>query len=125
MEENWQVEALQETSTAEERRATAKARLGVWGLGCPNCAARVRNRLISLTGVIDAEVDHRLGIAEVIFNPDLVQAEALVDAVFQAGRGRGQVYLAQLWGLSYGEAPGSPLGLAMAGQICQRESIRP
>lgn len=115
---------LQETPTAEKQQVTAKARLGVWGLGCPNCAVRVRTSLLSLTGVLDAIVDHRRGIAEVIFNPDLVHAEALVDAVFQTGKGNGHVYLAQLWGRSYGGTLGKALGPRQAGPAAAGQVVR-
>jgi copper chaperone CopZ len=54
-------------------------------MGCPNCAARVRNSLISLKGVVDAEVDHTIGMAEVVFNPSLTAIPALIEAVARAG----------------------------------------
>ena len=59
--------------------------LGVRGMGCPNCAARVRNRLLGLKGVTEADVDHFTGTADVEFNPNLVTIATLFDAVAQAG----------------------------------------
>ncbi|MBM2848780.1 MAG: heavy metal translocating P-type ATPase [Anaerolineales bacterium] len=85
MDENCHVEPLQKTATAEEQQTTTSALLAVWGMGCPNCAARVRNSLISLKGVVDAEVDHTIGMAEVVFNPSLTAIPALIEAVARAG----------------------------------------
>lgn len=85
MDESCHVELLQKTATAEEQQATAVILLGVQGMGCPNCAARVRNGLLTLTGVTEAEVDHITGTAHVEFNPDLVNIQALCEAVAGAG----------------------------------------
>ena len=85
MDENCHVELLQKTATAEEQQTTTSALLAVWGMGCPNCAARVRNSLLALHGVINAEVDHTIGMAEVVFNPSLTAIPALIEAVTRAG----------------------------------------
>ena len=79
------VELIQKIATLEERQATAVILLGVEGMGCPNCAARVRNGLLALNGVTEAEVDHFTGTALVEFNPDLVTIRALCEAVAGAG----------------------------------------
>ena len=65
-------------------------------MGCPNCAARVRNSLIALTGVVEAYVDHTAGMAQVNFNPNLTNLPALVEAVAQAGGDGRHEYRAQL-----------------------------
>jgi copper chaperone CopZ len=85
MDENCHVEPVQKIATAEEQQATTLIMFGVQGLGCPNCAARVRNSLLRLTGVTEADVDHITGTADVEFNPQLVTIAALFDAVAQAG----------------------------------------
>jgi copper chaperone CopZ len=85
MDENCHVEPLQKTATAEEQQTTTSALLAVWGMGCPNCAARVRNSLLAVHGVIDAKVDHNIGMADVVFNPSLTAIPALIDAVARAG----------------------------------------
>jgi copper chaperone CopZ len=54
-------------------------------MGCPNCAARVRNSLLGLKGVTEADVDHLTGTADVEFNPNLVEVSALLEAVAGAG----------------------------------------
>ena len=51
MDENCYVDPIQKIVTAEERTATATTLLAVSGMGCPNCAARVRNSLLRLNGV--------------------------------------------------------------------------
>ena len=85
MDENCHVEPMQKISTVEEQQATALIMLGVQGMGCPNCAARVRNSLLGLKGVTEADVDHLTGTAGVEFNPNLVAVPALLEAVRQAG----------------------------------------
>ena len=95
MDENCHVELLQKTVTAEEQQTTTSALLAVWGMGCPNCAARVRNSLLLLHGVIDAEVDHIAGLAQVNFNPNLTTIPALIEAVARAGGDGRHTYRAQ------------------------------
>ncbi len=95
MDENCHVEPLQKTATSEEQQTTTSALLAVWGMGCPNCAARVRNSLLSLKGVVDAKVDHTIGIAEVVFNPNLATTPALIEAVGRAGGDGRHEYRAQ------------------------------
>jgi copper chaperone CopZ len=85
MDENCHVEPMQKIATVEEQQATALIMLGVQGMGCPNCAARVRNSLLRLKGVTEADVDHLTGTADVEFNPNLVAVPALLEAVAQAG----------------------------------------
>jgi len=85
MDEQCHVEPLQKVASADERSKTSWTLLAVYGMGCPNCANRVRNSLISLNGVMEAYVDHTMGIADVEFNPDLVTIPALIDVVARAG----------------------------------------
>ncbi len=85
MDENCHVEPLQKVATVDERTNTTWTLLAVHGMGCPNCANRVRNSLITLNGVIEACVDHVRGLADVEFNPNLVTIPALIDAVARAG----------------------------------------
>lgn len=85
MDETCHVEPMQKIVTVEEQQATALILLGVRGMGCPNCAARVRNGLLELKGVTEADVDHLTGTAHVEFNPNLVTIPALFEAVAGAG----------------------------------------
>lgn len=85
MDDNCHVEPVQKIVTDIERNKVETALLAVWGMGCPNCANRVRNSLLSLNGVIHVYVTHEYGFAEVAYNPDLASVELLVGAVAQAG----------------------------------------
>lgn len=85
MDANCHVDPIQKTPSTEERAAVQTTLLAVRGLGCPNCASRVRNSLLSLNGVADAYVNHATGTAEVEFNPNLTDIAALVNVVAQAG----------------------------------------
>ena len=96
MDENCHVEPIRKTATSDEQQTVTTALLAVWGMGCPNCAARVRNSLIALTGVVEAYVDHTAGMAQVNFNPNLTNLPALVEAVAQAGGDGRHEYRAQL-----------------------------
>lgn len=97
MDENCHVDPIQKMPTAEEQATIQTVLLAVRGLGCPNCAARVRNSLLSLNGVIDAEVSHTIGVARVEFNPDLTDIPALANAVAQAGGDGRHEYRAWAW----------------------------
>lgn len=83
--ENCHVEPIFKKPTSHEMGQVKHARLLVQGMGCVNCAARVRNSLISQEGVLDAQVDHFTGNANVTFNPTLIGPTELEHAVAQAG----------------------------------------
>ncbi len=85
MHENCHVAPLQKIASPEEQQATASALLAVEGMGCPNCAARVRNSLLTLTGVVEAQVLLDRALVDVTYNPHLADIRALVNAVAQAG----------------------------------------
>lgn len=97
MEENCYVEPVQKTITAEERQNIETALLTVWGMGCPNCEARIRNSLLSLTGVVNAHVDRIAGVAGVNFNSNMVTIEELITAVSSAGNDGRHEYNARLF----------------------------
>jgi copper chaperone CopZ len=85
MNDNCHVDPIEKNATSEERKTVKRLVLAVRGMGCPNCATRVHNSLVALTGVINAYVDHITGTAEVEFNPQMVAIPALVSAVAKAG----------------------------------------
>lgn len=85
MDDNCHVEPIKKIATVDERQKVETVVLAVWGMGCPNCASRVRNSLLMLNGVVDAFVDHTAGAAQVSYNPDLASVEALIGAVARAG----------------------------------------
>ncbi len=90
------VEPLAKAPSVQEQANKMSVFLAVWGMGCPRCATRVHNGLVSVSGVIDAYVDHQAGLAWVIFNPDMVMPDRLLDAVAHAGDGAHHNYVAAL-----------------------------
>ncbi len=70
--------------------------LGVSGMGCPTCTIRVRNGLLSLGGVLSADVFLQNGVAVVAFDPSLVTVDNLVSAVAGAGNDGRHNYEAHL-----------------------------
>lgn len=95
MRENYYVNPIQKTATAGEHRKVDIALLSVSGMCYPNCAAHVRNSLLTLNGVINANVDRAIGIAGVAYNPELVTVEMLLSAVASAGNDGRNVYSAR------------------------------
>lgn len=79
------VEPTVRQASVEERSNIVDAWLVVYGMGCPNCAARVRNSLLMRTGVVKADVDHVSGSAHVYYNPEMVTEDSLKGAVALAG----------------------------------------
>lgn len=77
------------------RRRTARTvHLALAGMGCPNCATRVRNALLDVDGVVDAEVDLPAALAKVWYVVDRVAEEDLVASVRRAGHDSNHRYLA-------------------------------
>ena len=70
--------------------------LAVKGMGCPNCAARVNNSLLSLNGVVEANVYFEQGFAAVAYDPTRVGVPAMVQAVARTGRESGHSYEARV-----------------------------
>ncbi|HEX7000104.1 MAG TPA: heavy-metal-associated domain-containing protein [Trueperaceae bacterium] len=81
------------------------------GLGCPTCATRVRNALVGVQGVLDADVRVRPQHASVIYDSSRTYPERLMAAVIEAGSRSGHRYLARVirvrllgpWGRFAGE----------------------
>ncbi len=97
MDENCHVEPIyKDAISADELRNADSALLGVWGMGCPNCAMRVRNSLLSVEGVLGADVYLNMALAEVRYDNRKVLPDALVDAVSRAGNDGRHEYRAQL-----------------------------
>lgn len=68
--------------------------LGVSGMGCINCANRVRNALLLAPGVLAAEIDLPSGLATVAFDARKVDLAEMIAAVARAGHGTRHVYRA-------------------------------
>ncbi len=96
MEENCHVEPINKTATADQIMNADQALLTVLGMGCSNCATRVRNSLLALDGVYAADVYLNMGVAEVRFDKQKISALSLVEAVSRAGNDVGHEYRAEL-----------------------------
>jgi len=82
--ENCHVEPLEKPL---DEAALDKARavyLAVWGMGCPHCAMRVRNGLLSLEHVLFADVSLEKGLAIAAYDPERVSSDDLMMAVAMA-----------------------------------------
>jgi copper chaperone CopZ len=98
MDANCHVEPVLKVITSDERKNLTTVGLAVWGMGCPNCATRVRNGLLTLTGVVEADVDHTTGVAFVEYSQDLVSMPDMLQAVAQAGDDNRHKYVAMFLG---------------------------
>ena len=96
MDENCYVEPINKTALDSVIHNADSALLSVSGMGCQNCATRVRNSLLSLDGVIHAEIYLNMGMAEVFFDEKKVSVEALVGTVARAGNDGRHQYLAEV-----------------------------
>lgn len=85
MSDNCHVSPIEKMASPDELQSTVIAHLAIFGMGCPRCATRVRNSLLTIYGVRDAEVDHVAGMGQVMFSPNLTTISAILDAVAQAG----------------------------------------
>ena len=85
MDESCYVEPINKTASADQLRKADSALLAVRGMGCENCATRVRNSLLALDGVYTADIYLNMAMAEVSFDSQKVSAQMLVEAVTRAG----------------------------------------
>jgi len=97
MDENCHVEPIyKDAVSAETLRNADSALLAVWGMGCENCATRVRNSLLSVDGVLGVDVYLNMAMAEVRYDSKKILPEVLVNAVARAGNDGHHEYRAQL-----------------------------
>lgn len=86
--------AVRIVSESEKRRART-VHLAVAGMGCINCANRVRNALLEVEGVVDVDVDCRGGLTTVWCRRDAgPKTGDLTAAVAECGRRSHHRYLA-------------------------------
>lgn len=85
MDEDGYADPPEQTPPNDDQACLRITRLVVWGMYCPNCATRVHCSLVALNGVIEAHVDHTVGMVEVVFNSNLTTTAALINAVVRAG----------------------------------------
>lgn len=100
MDENCYVEPVNKTTPADRPRTADLALLAIKGMGCQNCATRVRNSLLSLNGVYEVDIYLNMAMAEVTFDGQQVSSHMLVEAVSQAGNDGRHNYLALLVAIS-------------------------
>ena len=97
MEENCYVEPIYKNMPSTEQLQNAQQlTLVVSGMGCPNCATRVHNKLVSLEGVYGVDVYLHMALAVVIFDRNKLSASQLITAVSQAGNDGRHEYRAEL-----------------------------
>ena len=101
MDQNCHVEPIQKTVLDSVLKNAGTTLLAVSGMGCPNCAARVRNGLVSLEGVHQAEIYLERGLAEVYFDSGKVTPEMLVNTVAGAGNDGRHHYEAEVVARSF------------------------
>lgn len=91
-----QVEAIEKPVEGAALLNSAAAVLRVSGMGCGNCAHRVRNSLLRLPGVLAARVDLQEGLVRVNFSSESTELQQMLDAVAGAGNGGHHQYRASL-----------------------------
>lgn len=81
------------------------------GMGCSNCANRVRNSILGVDGVFEVEVEVETGLARVWRDPDTPDgadssdfADTVIQAVAAAGRDTHHRYLAVPLRSRFGQA---------------------
>jgi copper chaperone CopZ len=80
---------------ADQLQKVDKATLVVSGMGCNNCATRVRNSLLSLDGVYGAGVFLNMAVAELIYNREKISPTEFAPAIARAGNDGRHEYRAQ------------------------------
>ena len=85
MSDHCHVDPVIKEIEAGERAGASAVALAFGGMGCPNCAMRVRNSLLRLDGVLDAEVDHVAGRAAILYHPERTTVPTMIEAVRRAG----------------------------------------
>ncbi len=96
MSDNCHVDPIHKTALDHVIQSADRILMSISGMGCPNCATRVRNGLLLLEGVHDAEVMLNMRMAEVYFDEKKISAEMLIQAVAGAGNDGRHNYLAQV-----------------------------
>jgi len=79
------IQQFDKQPTPVETNQQSTAYLEIDGMGCSNCANRVRNALLKTYGVTSVAIDQPNGLGEVRFNPALVALGALILAVQTSG----------------------------------------
>jgi copper chaperone len=96
MDANCHVGPIHKRASAQQIRDADRALLTIGGMGCENCATRVRNSLIAMDGVYGVDVHLNLALAEVHYDSTRVSTGALKEAVHRAGNDGRHEYHAEL-----------------------------
>lgn len=96
MEESCYVEPVKKAVPGELLKKADLALLEISGMGCHNCATRVRNSLLALEGVYEVDVFLDMAMAEISFDGQKISSHMLVEAVVRAGNDGRHDYRAQL-----------------------------
>ncbi|MDE3088796.1 MAG: heavy-metal-associated domain-containing protein [Chloroflexota bacterium] len=91
-----QVEPIQKIPSVDDLHEAHIVGLTVQGMGCVNCATRVRNSLLALVGVVSADVDWERGLALVDYVPAKTNVDTILQAVAGAGNDGHHSYSAQV-----------------------------
>jgi len=93
---NCHVDPVVKVVGLEEQARAKTSVLRVIGMGCPTCATRVRNSLLSRPGVVQVQIDLFTGLTLVDYDAERIGPSNLIGAVAAAGRDGRHVYLASL-----------------------------
>jgi len=96
MDHQCQIEPLSRVAKTMDVSSREVAIFAVLGMGCPNCATRIENKLVAAQGVLDAHFDYLADMGVVVFNPEIVTTKVLAEIVDQAGDGTRHEYAAVL-----------------------------
>lgn len=96
MSDNCHVEPIHKTVLDHVIQSADRILLSISGMGCQNCVTRVRNSLVTLDGVYDADVLLNMRVAEIYFDETKVSTEAIIQAVAGAGNDGRHHYQAQV-----------------------------
>ena len=81
---------------ASALRDATTVRLSIDGIGCERCALRVRNALLTLDAVLQADVDTDTSAAVVAIDPRGTDTATLLAAIAAAGDGGRHRYRARV-----------------------------
>lgn len=95
-QKNCHVDPIEKPLDRDALSVATVAYLAVGGMGCPRCAMRVRNGLLSLDGVLLAEVHLEQGVAATAYDTNRVHPNELLWAVAAAGNDNHHNYSAKL-----------------------------
>jgi copper chaperone CopZ len=96
MNEKCYVEPIYKTTSLDQFKNSDNATLAVWGMGCENCATRVRNSLLALDGVHGVDVFLNMALADIRYDSKKLSSDVLVNAVSSAGNDGRHNYRAEL-----------------------------